>query len=178
MITSITSISNSTQLISTGFDRTIKYNSCPFRYTPLGPINPLLRYWDISSGECTFTTEDAHSLEVTDLHLINGTFHVSVGADATMRLWTLHPLDSYLQPRLLHTFTECMEPFHGVRYNGRDRLFTFGSSKVWRMWSFTQNMLCRTCPTNCSPLPLWNVHSYHSLYRRFRTSRKSRTNFT
>jgi hypothetical protein len=39
-----------------------------------------------------------------------------------------------------HTFEEHMEPIHGLRYNGRDRVLTFGDREDWKMWKFTQDM--------------------------------------
>jgi hypothetical protein len=62
--------------------------------------------------------------------------------DGTMKLWKSAIGASADDAALvcLHTFEEHTEPVYGVRYNGRDRIFTFGEHENWKMWKFTQDM--------------------------------------
>lgn len=89
------------------------------------------------------TVAEAHDgREVNGLCAITDTVQASVGTDGTLKLWRIVPTPE-AQDRVSHlySFTESSgEPLYGVRYNGRERLFTYGESDLWRTWRFTQDM--------------------------------------
>ena len=95
----------------------------------------------MASGSC-FHAREAHEREVTGVCSINDAFQLSVSMDGTMKLWrlTLVPSAEEQELECLRTFEEHTEPIYGVRYNGRDRVFTFGEHENWKMWKFTQDM--------------------------------------
>lgn len=106
-----------------------------------GSYDGTLRYWDLASGSC-FHARKAHEREVTGVCSINDAFQLSVSMDGTMKLWRLPLVPSAKEQEVecLHTFEEHTEPIYGVRYNGRDRVITFGEHENWKMWKFTQDM--------------------------------------
>ncbi len=87
------------------------------------------------SATCIQTVEQVHRGPITGLAPITKSKFFSAGIDGSV-----HLCDWEASGGSLHRFDAHTEPIHGVRYNGRDRLITFGQEKHWKMWKFTQDM--------------------------------------